>query len=83
MIANFSLSKIGFKTKTTNLLYTPQGLEPASYKQKRDELSFFSSVPLDVLFSNELLTDLARIWALRYIIEDPEIVECKHFIRMA
>ena len=39
--------------------------------------------PLDVLFSNELLTDLARIWALRYIIEDPEIVECKHFIRMA
>ena len=51
--------------------------------KKSEKLSFLASVPLDVLFSNELLTDLARIWALRYIIEDPEIVECKHFIRMA
>jgi hypothetical protein len=55
-------------------------------QKKRDSSDFSEKslqVPLDVLFSNELLTDLARIWALRYIIEDPEIVECKHFIRMA
>lgn len=55
-------------------------------KKEKDSSDFSEKsfqVPLDVLFSNELLTDLARIWALRYIIEDPEIVECKHFIRMA
>ena len=55
-------------------------------KKEKDSSDFSEKsfqVPLDVLFSNEVLTDLARIWALRYIIEDPEIVECKHFIRMA
>ena len=39
------------------------------------------SVPLEVLFSNEFLTDLARIYALRYIIANPEIVEYRYYIK--
>lgn len=30
--------------------------------------------PPDVLFSNELLEDLEKIWALRFVIPDPKIL---------
>ena len=34
-------------------------------------LKGFSSVPYDVLFSNEFLRDLSRLWELRDIVPDP------------
>ena len=42
------------------------------YKQKRLSivLSLFS-VPYDILFSNEFLKDLSRLWSLRDILPDP------------
>jgi len=33
------------------------------------------SVPTDVLFSNQMLEDLDKIWALRDIIPDPNKIE--------
>ena len=35
----------------------------------------FSPVPTDVLFSNQMLEDLDKIWALRDIIPDPNVIE--------
>ena len=32
----------------------------------------FCLVPYDVLFSNEFLRDLSRLWELRDIVPDPE-----------
>ena len=41
-------------------------------KTKKERNSRFSlMVPLDVLFSNEFLRDLSRLWELRTIISDP------------
>ena len=39
-------------------------------KEKSSRTSLL--VPYDVLFSNSFLEDLAKIWALRYIIPDPD-----------
>ena len=53
-------------------------------QKKRDSSDFPEKslqVPLEVLFSNEFLTDLARIYALRYIIANPEIVEYRYYIK--
>ena len=43
-------------------------------KNKNEESfsTFPASVLRGVLFSNSFLEDLAKIWALRYIIPDPE-----------
>jgi hypothetical protein len=42
---------------------------------KKEKWSFItetpSSVPLDVLFSNEFLRDLGRLWSLRDVVPDP------------
>lgn len=37
---------------------------------------FVFSVPPTVLFSNELLEDLEKIWALRFVIPDPKNPKC-------
>ena len=39
-----------------------------------DYFCFSSSIPYDVLFSNEYLKDLARLWELHTIIPDPSIL---------
>ena len=39
--------------------------------KKREKLSFLSLVPYDILFSNEFLRDLGRLWSLRDIVPDP------------
>jgi hypothetical protein len=39
--------------------------------KKSEKLSFLASVPYDILFSNEYLRDLGRIWELREIVPDP------------
>lgn len=39
--------------------------------KKREKLSFLSSVPLDVLFSNEYLSDLASLYELYDVVPDP------------
>ena len=57
-------------TKVENILITDKKNILPKYK-KREELSFFSSVPLDVLFSNEYLSDLARICELCDVAPDP------------
>ena len=36
-----------------------------------DLQDFIFIVPLDVLFSNEFLRDLSRLWELRTIVPDP------------
>lgn len=41
------------------------------YKKKRSPYELLFCVPYDVLFSNEFLRDLGRIWSLRDIIPDP------------
>ena len=50
-------------------------------QQKKRRTLVLLFVPLEVLFSNELLTDLGRIWALRYIIADPKVVEYNYYIK--
>ena len=57
-------------------------IKPVANKNKKAKTFRFSLfVPLEVLFSNELLTDLGRIWALRYIIADPKVVEYNYYIK--
>lgn len=43
----------------------------ATTKKKRETLVSLLLVPLDVLFSNEFLRDLSRLWELRSIVPDP------------
>ena len=39
--------------------------------KKSEKQSFSLSVPYDILFSNEFLKDLSRLWSLRDILPDP------------
>ena len=39
--------------------------------KKEEDFHLPLSVPYDVLFSNEFLRDLSRLWSLRDIIPDP------------
>ena len=43
--------------------------------RKRLHLAAFFPVPTDVLFSNQMLEDLDKIWALRDVIPDPNVIE--------
>ena len=41
-------------------------------KEKREKIFIFPRlVPYDILFSNEFLKDLSRLWSLRDILPDP------------
>ena len=40
-------------------------------QKKRETLVSLLLVPYDVLFSNEFLRDLGRLWSLRDIVPDP------------
>ena len=40
-------------------------------KQKKRETFVSLLVPYDILFSNEFLRDLGRLWSLRDIVPDP------------
>lgn len=58
-------SVLGLIYQQTNKL---RGLE----KENEESFSTFpNSVPLDVLFSNEFLRDLSRLWELRTLVPDP------------
>ena len=54
----------------TNTLRGNKKLESSSNEEDSN------SVPPDVLFSNELLEDLEKIWALRFVIPDPKNPKC-------
>ena len=40
-------------------------------KKRRGFSTLSASVPYDILFSNEFLRDLGRLWSLRDIVPDP------------
>ena len=52
-------------------LWVERSLTPPIQKKEKSSRTS-PSVPYAVLFSNSFLEDLAKIWALRYIIPDPE-----------
>ena len=49
-----------------------EGRKKRKSSHNREDLD---SVPTDVLFSNQMLEDLDKIWALRDIIPDPNVIE--------
>ena len=67
---SYSLA-VGSHNNHSVLLYTLTISPITLQKQKREKLSFLSSVPYDILFSNEFLKDLSRLWSLRDIVPDP------------
>jgi hypothetical protein len=50
-------------------------LAPGTGTEKGCSFAAFFPVPTDVLFSNQMLEDLDKIWALRDIIPDPNKIE--------
>ena len=46
-------------------------LRHARKQKKERNFRFSPSVPYDILFSNEFLRDLGRLWSLRDIVPDP------------
>ena len=76
-----SSSSCGFTHIADYCYYRNEHCSSLFATKKEDNLSIVFFVPLEVLFSNELLTDLGRIWALRYIIADPKVVEYNYYIK--
>ena len=66
MFTKFFLFWMGQKEGKT------KGMKQKSLPKKTED---FDSVPTDVLFSNQMLEDLDKIWALRDIIPDPNKIE--------
>lgn len=67
---------IKYRTKSYNkvldLIYQQTNELRGDKKEKGERFSSFSnSVPLTVLFSNQFLEDLDKIWELRHWIPDP------------
>lgn len=67
---------IKYRTKSYNkvldLIFQQTNELRGDKKEKGERFSSFSnSVPLDVLFSNQFLEDLNKIWELHELIPDP------------
>lgn len=67
---------IKYRTKSYNkvldLIYQQTNELRGDKKEKGErQASFSNSVPLDVLFSNQFLEDLNKIWELHELIPDP------------
>ena len=83
----FSIKILMLRSNTAHLHSTDKSAEPPQeqrprlwversptpqHKKKRSPCELLFWVPYDVLFSNDFLRDLSRLWSLRDILPDPE-----------